>query len=103
MAMTARPSQQRKSSIALFKWVLLTHLFGLLLFLLPVFLLQLYFSVHAWTVYLTNWWDADFVGFDTFRAVLTDPRFFWSFVRSFAFSGLSTLGCFLVGFGLALL
>ena len=54
MATTVRLSQQRRSSIALFKWALLTPLFGLLLFLLPVFLLQLYFSVHAWTVYLTS-------------------------------------------------
>jgi len=103
MSTTVGVRQQRRSGIALFKWTLLTPLFVLLLFLLPVFLLQLYFSVHAWTVYLTNWWEADFVGFETFRAVLTDPRFFWSFLRSFAFAGLSTLGCFLIGFGLALL
>src|SRR5262249_548861 len=89
--------------VAVFKWTLLTPLFGVLLFLVPVFLLQIYFSVHAWTVYLTSWWEADFVGFETFWEVLTDQRFFWSVVRSFAFAGVSTLGCFIIGFGLALL
>jgi multiple sugar transport system permease protein len=103
MPTTANIRDKRISRLALFKWTLLAPLFGLLLFLAPVFLLQLYFSVHAWTVYLTSWWEADFVGFETFWAVLTDPRFFWSFARSFAFAGLSTLGCFLIGFGLALL
>ena len=93
----------RLSGIALFKWSLLTPFFGVLLFLVPVFLLQLYFSFHAWTVYLTSWWEAEFVGLETFWEVLTDHRFLWAFVRSFAFAGLSTLGCFIIGFGLALL
>jgi multiple sugar transport system permease protein len=96
-------SKKRLSSLAFFKWTLLTPFFGVLLFLVPVFLLQLYFSFHAWTVYLTSWWEAEFVGVDTFWEVLTDQRFLWSFVRSFAFAGFSTLGCFLIGFGLALL
>src|SRR5919109_3555231 len=95
MSMATGISKKRIAGLALFKWTLLTPLFGLLLFLVPVLLLQLYFSVHAWTVYLTSWWEADFVGVETFRAVLTDPRFLWSFARSFAFAGLSTLGCFL--------
>lgn len=103
MATPARISKTRFSGIALFKWALLTPLFALLAFLMPVLLLQLYFSVHAWTVYLTSWWEAEFVGLETFREVLTDPRFWWALARSFAFAGLSTLGCFLVGFGLALL
>lgn len=88
---------------AVFKWALLTPLFALLLFITPVFLLQLYFSVHSWTIYLSNWWDADFVWLDTFREVLSDPRFGWSIVRSLVFASLSTLGCFVVGFALALL
>lgn len=91
------------ASIALFRWGVLGPFFALLLFLLPVFLLQIYFSFHSWTVYLSNWWEADFVGFETFWDVLTDTRFLWSFVRSFVFAGGSTLGCFVVGFGLALL
>jgi len=101
--MPATVSKKRTSSVAVFKWTLLTPFVGVVLFLVPVFLLQIYFSVHAWTVYLTSWWEAEFVGFDTFWEVLTDQRFVWSFVRSFTFAGLSTLGCFLIGFGLALL
>jgi multiple sugar transport system permease protein len=103
MSTPATISKKRISGVALFKWTLLTPFFALLLFLVPVFLLQLYFSVHAWTVYLTSWWEAEFVGLDTFGEVLTDQRFLWAFVRSFAFAGLSTLGCFIIGFGLALL
>ncbi|MBI3329959.1 MAG: sugar ABC transporter permease [Nitrospinae bacterium] len=95
--------KKRTTSVAVFKWTLLTPFVGVLLFLVPVFLLQIYFSFHAWTVYLTSWWEADFVGFETFWEVLTDQRFFWSVVRSFAFAGVSTLGCFIIGFGLALL
>ena len=55
-----------------------------------VFLLQLYFSVHAWTIYLGSWWDAEFVWFDVFQEVLSDPRFGWSILRSlfFAVAGL---------------
>jgi multiple sugar transport system permease protein len=74
-----------------------------LLVLTPVLLLQLYFSFHQWTVYLTSWWDADFIGFDLFREVLTDPRFGWAVVRSLAFATGSTLGCFVFGFLLAYL
>ena len=94
---------QRSRGGAVFKWTLLTPFFALLLFVVPVFLLQLYFSFHSWTIYLGSWWDADFVWFDMFRGVLTDPRFGWSIVRSLVFAGVSTLGCFVVGFGLALL
>jgi multiple sugar transport system permease protein len=73
------------------------------LVLTPVLLLQLYFSFHQWTVYLSSWWDADFVGLDLFRDVLTDPRFGWAVVRSLAFATGSTIGCFVFGFLLAYL
>ena len=69
-------SRSRLRAIRRFKLSLLLPMIGLFLFLLtPVLLLQLYFSVHQWTVYLSSWWDADFVGLDLFREVLTDPRF----------------------------
>ena len=70
---------------------------------MPVLLLQLYFSVHQWTVYLGSWWDADYVGLDLFKDVLTDPRFGWAVVRSLAFATGSTIGCFVFGFLLAYL
>jgi multiple sugar transport system permease protein len=93
----------RRGPGAAFKWTLLTPFFALLLFVLPVFALQLYFSFHSWTVYLGSWWDAEFVWFDMFAEVLSDPRFGWAILRSLLFAGFSTLGCFVVGFGLALL
>jgi multiple sugar transport system permease protein len=94
----------RRRGIRRFKWSILGPLIALLaVVLLPVLLLQLYFSIHQWTVYLGSWWDADYVGFDLFQEVLTDPRFGWAVVRSLAFATVSTIGCFLVGFALALL
>ena len=97
-------SQSRRLAVRHFKLSLLLPLIALFLFLLtPVLLLQLYFSVHQWTVYLSSWWDADFVGLDLFREVLTDPRFGWAVVRSLLFATSSTLGCFVFGFLLAYL
>jgi multiple sugar transport system permease protein len=94
----------RRRAIRRFKLTLLVPLIALFaLLLLPVLLLQLYFSFHQWTVYLSSWWDADFVGLDLFKEVLTDPRFGWAVVRSLAFASGSTIGCFLVGFLLAYL
>jgi multiple sugar transport system permease protein len=83
--------------------ILLPLMLMLLSLLTPVLLLQLYFSFHQWTVYLSSWWQADFVGFDIFQSVLTDPRFGWAVLRSLAFAGGSTIGCFVLGFLLAYL
>lgn len=93
----------RTHGIRIFKWSLLSPLIMLALFLTPIFLLQLYFSFHSWTIYLSTWWDAEYVGFGMFQDVFTDQRFFWAMARSFLFAGVSTLGCFLFGFALALL
>jgi multiple sugar transport system permease protein len=94
----------RRRAIRRFKISLLLPLVALVFFVLtPVLLLQLYFSFHQWTVYLGTWWDAEFVGLDLFRDVLTDPRFGWAVVRSLAFATGSTIGCFVFGFGLAYL
>ena len=54
-------------------------------------------------MYLSSWWNADFVGFDIFAEVFTDPRFGWALLRSLVFAGGSTIGCFVVGFLLAYL
>src|SRR5262249_56948175 len=97
-------SQSRRLAVRRFKLTLLLPLIALFLFLLtPVLLLQLYFSFHQWTVYLSSWWDAAFVGLDLFQEVLTDPRFGWAVVRSLAFATTSTLGSFLFGSLLAYL
>ncbi len=103
MATIAAVKEKRIAGITLFKWSLLAPLLGLFLFLLPVLALQIYFALHAWTIYLSSWWEAEFVGLEQFAEVLTDSRFLQSIGRSFVFAGFSTLGCFVVGFGLALL
>ena len=97
-------AESRARAVRRFKLTLLLPLIAMFLFVLtPVLLLQLYFSFHQWTVYLSSWWDADFVGIDLFREVLTDPRFGWAVLRSLAFATGSTLGCFVFGFLLAYL
>jgi multiple sugar transport system permease protein len=94
----------RALAVRRFKLSLLLPLIALfVLVLLPVLLLQLYFSFHQWTVYLGSWWDADYVGLDLFESVVTDPRFGWAIVRSLAFATGSTIGCFVFGFALAYL
>jgi len=94
----------RTRGIKRFKWTILAPLIALFAgVLLPVLLLQLYFSFHQWTIYLGAWHEADFVGLDIFKEVLTEPRFGWSILRSLAFALGSTIGCFLIGFGLAYL
>jgi multiple sugar transport system permease protein len=94
----------RRRGIRIFKISLLAPLVALFVFvLMPVLLLQLYFSFHQWTVYLGSWWDAEFIGFDLFQEVLTDPRFGWAVVRSLSFATGSTIGCFVFGFLLAYL
>src|SRR5215467_10556820 len=94
----------RERAIRRFRWAILGPFIALLaLVLLPVLFLQLYFSLHQWTVYLGSWWEAEYVGLDLFAEVLTDPRFGWAVVRSLAFATGSTIGCFVVGFALAYL
>jgi multiple sugar transport system permease protein len=96
--------QNRTRAIKRFKWAILGPLIALFgAVLLPVLLLQLYFSFHQWTVYLGAWQEADFVGLEIFKEVLTDSRFGWAVLRSLLFAGGSTIGCFLVGFALAYL
>lgn len=92
----------RARAIRRFRWSILAPLIGLVaVVLLPVLALQLYFSLHQYSVYLGSWWEAEFVGLELFREVLTDPRFGWAVVRSLAFATGSTLGCFVIGFALA--
>jgi multiple sugar transport system permease protein len=100
----SRRELSRLRAIRRFRWSILGPLITLLAFLLmPVLFLQLYFSFHQWTVYLGSWWDAEYVGLELFREVVTDPRFGWAVVRSLAFATGSTIGCFLIGFALAYL
>jgi multiple sugar transport system permease protein len=94
----------RARGVKRFKWAILVPLIALFVgVLLPVLLLQLYFSFHQWSIYLGSWWDAEWIGLDIFKEVLTDPRFGWSILRSLVFALGSTVGCLLIGFGLAYL
>src|ERR1700738_3918611 len=94
----------RQEGLRRFRSAILSPLIALFAFvLLPVLFLQLYFSFHQWTVYLGSWWEAEYVGLDLFGEVLSDPRFGWAVVRSLLFATGSTIGCFLIGFGLAYL
>ena len=103
-ATPGRRDVSRSSAVRRFKLMILAPLVIMLFSLLtPVLLLQLYFSFHQWTVYLSSWWNADFVAFDIFETVFTDPRFGWAVLRSLAFAGGSTIGCFVIGFLLAYL
>jgi multiple sugar transport system permease protein len=103
-AAPGRREASRSRALRRFKWMILGPLVLLLFSLLtPVLLLQLYFSFHQWTVYLSSWWNAEFVGFDIFGNVFTDPRFGWAVLRSLVFAGGSTIGCFVLGFLLAYL
>jgi multiple sugar transport system permease protein len=96
--------ESRSRAVRRFRWAVLTPLIALfVLVLMPVLMLQLYFSFHQWTVYLGSWWEAEFVGLDMFQDVFTDARFAWAIVRSLAFATASTLGCFVIGFALAYL
>src|SRR5215471_18684555 len=103
-AAPTRRAVSRARAVRQFKLTLLLPLVALFAFVLvPVLLLQLYFSFHQWTVYLGSWWDADYIGFDLFASVFTDPRFGWAVLRSLAFATGSTIGCFVCGFALAYL
>ena len=94
----------RAKAIKKFKWLTISPVvIVFLVVLMPALILQLYFSFFGWTVYLGSWWDAEFVGFELFEEVLTDERLGWAIIRSLYFSFGSTIGCFIVGFGLALL
>jgi|TARA_B110000438_G_C15815034_1_gene651550 multiple sugar transport system permease protein len=103
-ANTSKREMTRAKAIRRFKWLTISPVvIVFLVVLMPALILQLYFSVFGWTVYLGSWWDAEFVGFELFEEVLTDERLGWAIVRSLYFSFGSTIGCFVVGFGLALL
>src|SRR3954468_21943360 len=103
-AAPGRLDVSRSQAVRRFKWMILLPLVLMLFSLLtPALLLQLYFSFHQWTVYLSSWWEADFVGFDLFQEVLTDERFGWAVIRSLSFATGSTFGCFIFGFLLAYL
>lgn len=99
-----RREMTQARAVRRFKWSVLSVFLALMLGVLgPVLFLQLYFSFHDFSIYLGSWWEAEFAGLEIFEEVVTDPRLGIAIVRSVLFAAGSTLGCFVIGFGLALL
>src|SRR3546814_10644156 len=73
--------------------------------------LQLYFSLNQFSIFsagdnpnFSSYFEAsEWVGLELFELVFTDAGFGAAIIRSLAFSIGATVGCFLIGFGLALL
>jgi len=102
----------RAQGIKRFKWTVLTPLIGLMAFiLLPAFFLQGYFSFFAFSIFdagddssfLSYFRASSWVGLDLWKDALGDAKFGYAIIRSLLFSAAVTIGCFLIGFGLALL
>ena len=102
----------RSRGIKRFKWVILAPFLLLLLFILvPALWGQLFLSFFQFSIFdagdstgLMSYYKAsEWVGIDIFREVFTDTRFGAAIIRSLGFALGSTIGCFILGFGLALL
>ena len=102
----------REQGIRKFKWSVLSPLILLMAFLLlPAFLLQGYFSFFAFSIFdagddsgFSSYFKAStWVGLDLWKDALTDTKFLHAIIRSLLFSAGTTVCCFILGFGLALL
>jgi len=102
----------RAQGVKRFKWTVLTPLMALMIFiLLPAFLLQGYFSFFAFSIFdagddtsfLSYFRASTWVGLDLWADAFSDDKFGYAIIRSLLFSTGVTTGCFLLGFGLALL
>ncbi|MGE0254560.1 MAG: carbohydrate ABC transporter permease [Alphaproteobacteria bacterium] len=108
----SRREMTRARGIRRFKRIVLTPMGVLIFFILtPAFLLQLYFSLNQFSIFsagdnptFMSYFEAsEWVGLELYEAVLTDDKFGAAIIRSLLFSIGATLGCFVLGFGLALL
>jgi multiple sugar transport system permease protein len=102
----------RSQGIKRFKWMILSPFLALMFFILvPALLMQVFFSLNAFSIFDagdSDGWMAyldasEWVGLDLFIDVFRDKRFGAAIIRSLLFATGSTLGCFILGFGLALL
>ena len=102
----------RTQGIKRFKWTVLSPFIFLMVFILvPALLLQVYFSFNQFSIFdagdndgFSAYFEAsEWVGLDLFIDVFRDGRFHNAVIRSLLFAAGSTLGCFIFGFGLALL
>ena len=85
------------------KMVLFPLIASIMLILGPALILQLYLSFNYYSIYSEGWWASEWYALDIFSDVVSDSRFHIAIVRSLGFALASTIGCFLIGFGLALL
>ncbi len=102
----------RAQGIKRFKWAVLSPFLALMAFILvPALFLQIFFSFFQFSIFDAGDSDtfsayfqaSEFIGIDLFRDVFTDNRFGAAIIRSLLFAAGSTIGCFIFGFGLALL
>ncbi len=94
----------QRHGVKRYRRVVLGIVTALILFLfVPVIFFQIYFSLHQWTAYLGEWWQADFVGLEIFGDLLQQSRFYWALARSLIFASASTCLSLLIGFALAYL
>lgn len=102
----------RAQGIKRFKWTVLSPFLALMIFILgPAFLLQGYFSFFSFSIFdagddlgfLSYFRASEFVGFDLWADALSDSKFGFAIIRSLLFALGVTVGCFIIGFALALL
>ncbi|MEK9832272.1 MAG: sugar ABC transporter permease [Rhodospirillaceae bacterium] len=116
LATSPAPGSQRERTraqgIRRFKWAVLTPLIALMLFILmPAFVLQGYFSFFAFSIFdagddtsfLSYFRASQWVGLDLWMDAFSDDKFGFAIIRSLLFSAGVTVGCFILGFALALL
>jgi multiple sugar transport system permease protein len=107
-----RRETTRAQGIKRFKWAILGPFIALMLFILmPALLLQIFFSFFQFSIFdagdnvgFSAYFEAsEWVGLELFADVFSDARFGAAIIRSLLFAAGSTIGCFVFGFGLALL
>jgi multiple sugar transport system permease protein len=108
----SKRERTRAQGIRRFKWAVLTPFLALMLFILmPALLLQGYFSFFAFSIFdagentgFSSYFEASqWVGLDLWSDALNDAKFGFAIIRSLLFATGVTVGCFILGFALALL
>lgn len=108
----SKRERTRAQGIRRFKWAVLTPFLALMLFILmPALLLQGYFSFFAFSIFdagentgFSSYFEAsEWVGLDLWSDALSDAKFGLAIIRSLLFATGVTVGCFIIGFALALL
>lgn len=108
----SRRDTTRAQGIRRFKWAVLAPFLGVMAFILvPALLLQAYFSLFQFSIFdagdsdsFSAYFEAsEWVGLDLYETVFTDSAFGAAILRSLGFAIGSTIGCFVIGFALALL